>query len=57
MVAVVLLIGLIVVHIFTHHYNGVRGHRTGSNKSGAEDYLRRKTNKNPRQLLVGLVIN
>ena len=22
-------------------YNGVRGHRTGSNNSGAEDYLKR----------------
>ena len=32
----------------THRYNAVRGHRTGSNSSGAEkeNYLRRKTNKN-----------
>ena len=26
-------------------YNAVRGHRTGANNSGAEDYLRGKTNK------------
>ena len=26
-------------------YNALRGHRTGSNNYGAEDYLRRKTNK------------
>ena len=25
-----------------HRYNAVRGNRTGSNNSGAEDYLRRK---------------
>ena len=33
---------------FSHYYgyNAVRGHRTGSNNSGAEDYLSRKTNKN-----------
>ena len=29
----------------THRYNAVRGHITGSNNPGAEDYLRRKTNK------------
>ena len=35
-----------VVLTLTHHgYNAVRGHRTGSNNSGAEDDLRRKTNK------------
>ena len=28
----------------THRYNAVRGHRTGSSNSGAEDYLRRETN-------------
>ena len=32
--------------VVTHRYNiAVRGHRTGSNNSGAEDYLRRNTNK------------
>ena len=35
----------IVVLTLSHGYNAVRGRRTGSNKSGAEDYLRRKTNK------------
>ena len=34
-----------VVFTLTHRYNAVRGHRTRSNNSGAEDYLRRKTNK------------
>ena len=34
---------VVVVLTLTHHgYNAVRGHRTGSNNSGAEDYLRRK---------------
>ena len=37
---------VVVVLAFTHRYNAVRGHRTGSNNSGAEDYLRKKTNKN-----------
>ena len=27
---------------FTRRYDAVLGHRTGSNSSGAEDYLRRK---------------
>ena len=38
------------VHVLTltHRCNAVRGHRTGSNNSGAEDYLRRKSNKNRR---------
>ena len=36
---------VVVVLTLTHGYNAVRGHRTGSNNSGAEDYLRRKTNK------------
>ena len=39
----------IVVLTLTHRYNAVRGHRTGSNSSGAENYLRRKTNKNRRR--------
>ena len=36
-----------VVGVLTlpHRFNAVRGHRTGSNNSGAEDYLRRKTPK------------
>ena len=38
---------VVVVLTLTHGYNAVRGHRTGSNNSGAEDYFRRrKTNKN-----------
>ena len=37
---------IVVVLTLTHRYNAVRGHRPGSNNSGAEDYLRRKTNKN-----------
>ena len=38
---------VVVVLRLAHRYNAVRGHRTGSNNSGAEDYdyLRRKTNK------------
>ena len=32
----------VIVVTSTHRYNAVRGHRTGSNNSGAEDYLRRK---------------
>ena len=38
------LVDVIVVLTLSHRYNAVRGHRTGSNNSGAEDYLRRKTN-------------
>ena len=34
-----------VVLTLTHPYNAVRGYRTGSNNSEAEDYLRSKTNK------------
>ena len=30
---------VIVVVTLTHRYNAVRGHRTGSNNSGVEDYL------------------
>ena len=30
-----------VVLTLTHRYNAVRGHRTGSDNSGAEDYLRK----------------
>ena len=39
---------VVVVLTLTHRYNAVRGHRTGSNNSGPENYLRRKTNKNRR---------
>ena len=35
----------IVVLTLTHRYNAVRGLRTGSNNSGVQDYLRRKTDK------------
>ena len=34
----------VVVLTLSHGYNAVRGHRTGSNNSGMENYLRRKTN-------------
>ena len=43
---------LLLFHFFltlTHRCNAVRGHRTCSNNSGVEDYLRRKTNKNRRK--------
>ena len=36
---------VVVVLTLTHGYNAVRGRRTGSNTSEAEDYLRRTTNK------------
>ena len=50
MVVVVVAVAVAVVLTLTHCYkNAVRGHRTGSNSSGAEDYLRRKTNKNGRK--------
>ena len=35
---------VVAVLTLTHHYNTVRGHRTGSNNSGVEAYLRRNTN-------------
>ena len=38
----------LVVPTLTHRYNAVRGHRSGSNNSGAEDYLRRKTSQKPK---------
>ena len=41
---------VVVVLTSTHRYNAVRGHRTGSNNSGAEDYLRRKNKKNQKIL-------
>ena len=45
-VRVVVIVVVLVVLTSTHRYNALRGHRrTGSNNSGAEDYLRRKTNK------------
>ena len=43
----VVVVVVVVVLTFTDGYNAVRGHRTGSNNSGVEDY-RRKTNKNRR---------
>ena len=36
---------VVVVLALTHRYNAVRGPWTGSNNSGAKDYLRRKTNE------------
>ena len=44
-VVAVVVVVVVVVLTLTHRYNAVRGHRTGSNNSGAEDYLRRKINK------------
>ena len=37
---------VVAVFTLTHRYNAVRGHRTGSNNSGEDDYPRSKTNKN-----------
>ena len=42
------VIVVLVLHELIASYNAVRGHRTGSNNSGVEDYLRRETNKNRR---------
>ena len=36
---------VVFVLTLTHRCNAVRGHRTGSDNSVAEDYLRKKTNK------------
>ena len=48
MMAVLVVLEVVVVGLtLTHRYNAVRGHRTGSNNSGVEDYIRRK-NKNRR---------
>ena len=43
---------VVVVLTLTHGYNAVRGHRTGSNNSGAEDYLRRKHNKKHKKIQI-----
>ena len=37
---------VVVVLRLRHRYNAVRGHRTGSSNSGAEDYLRRNSTHN-----------
>ena len=42
-IVVVVIDDVDVITLLSHGYNAVRGHRTGSNNSGAEDYLRRKT--------------
>ena len=39
---------VVAVLTLTHRYSTIRGHSTGSNNSGVEDYLRRKTNNNRR---------
>ena len=39
---------VVVVLRLTHRYNGVRGHMTGSNNSGSEQFLKKNTNKNTR---------
>lgn len=41
-IAVVVVVVVIVVLTSTGRYNAVRDHRAGSNRSGVEDYLRRK---------------
>ena len=41
----------VVVLTLTNRYNAVRGLRTGSNNSGTEDYLRRKTKKKQKVLI------
>ena len=41
MVTTVVVVGGVVLTL-THQYDAVRGHRTGSNNSGAEDYLKKK---------------
>ena len=46
-----LLLLLLFLHL-TNRCNAVRGHRTGSNNSRAEDYLRRKIYKNRRYLFL-----
>ena len=47
-VAAVVVVVVVVVLALTHRYNAVRGHRTGSNNSVAENCRRRKINKNRR---------
>ena len=42
------MLSAVVILTLTHRYNAVRGHRKGSNNSGAKDYLRRKINKKQR---------
>ena len=37
---------MVVGLTLTHRYNALRGHRTGSNKSGAEAFLRKEIHKN-----------
>ena len=44
-VVVAVVVAVVVVFTLTHRCNAVRGHRTDSNNSGAEDYLWRKTSK------------
>ena len=41
--AAAVVVVVIVVLTSTGRYNAVRDHRAGSNRSGVEDYLRRKT--------------
>ena len=41
--SVLLLFVVVVVLTLARRLNAARGHRAGSNNSGAEDYLRRKT--------------
>ena len=42
---VVVVVVVVVVLTLTHLYTAVRGHRTGSSNSRADEYLRRKTYK------------
>ena len=43
---------VVVVLTLTRRYNAVRGHRTGSNNSGVEDYLTRKQIKTEDNTMV-----
>ena len=48
---------VVVVLTLTHGYNAVRGRRTGSNNSGAEDYLRRKAKQKCRRAIAHISIS
>ena len=47
------IVVVVAVLILTHCYNAVRGHRTGSNNSGAEVYFRRKKKKKTEDRIDG----
>ena len=43
---VVVFVAVIVLTLFSHGYNAVRGHRAGSNNSEGGSYLGRKKEEN-----------